>query len=122
MQADPSFRRLAPVVRLRDQGAQGAAVPDAAVVVIQHLLEGCETAVMHVGPGEGDVSQRRYFEQPAMRRVAGDRREAGLQVFLVIEAVVGEPVVARTEAAGQELAVTVDAVGTAPTPLHVRGG
>jgi hypothetical protein len=33
--------------------------------------------------------------------------QAGRQVFLVIEAIVGEAVVARAEAAGQELAVTV---------------
>src|SRR5713226_9267032 len=59
MQADPSCHCRAAVVRLHDQGTQRAAVSDAAVVVIQHLLERLETAIVHIGRGEHNVPQRR---------------------------------------------------------------
>src|SRR5215471_1859986 len=55
MQADLACGRRTFVVGLHDQGAQCTAVFYTAVVVIQHFLEGIETAVVHVGCGEGDV-------------------------------------------------------------------
>ena len=89
---------------------------------MQHLLEGRKAAVVHVGRGKRDVPQGWNLEPPAMRRVAGDRLEAGLKVLFVVEAVVGKTVQARAEPAGQELAVTVDAIAAAQADLDVRVG
>jgi hypothetical protein len=60
------------------------------------------------------------LNRPAILRPAGDLLQSGRQIVLVIETVVREPVEPRAEAAGQELAVAVDAVGAAPAGLDVR--
>lgn len=77
---------------------------------MQHFVERREAAVVHVGLGQRDVPQAWHLEHPSVCRVSCHGLQSGLQVLLVFEAVIRGVVKSRTEPAGQELAVTVDAV------------
>src|SRR5690349_21937157 len=77
------------------------------VVVVDHLLEGGEPAVMHVGRGQGDVPQGWNLELSAIRGGRRDPLPADVSgAFL-------QPVVAKLMIAEEVAAVTMETVGAA---------
>ncbi len=99
IETDAFVRRDVFVARLDDQRTQRTAHLDSLVVVLQHLLERGEAAVVHVGRGERDVAQRRHLEQSAVLGPARDLLKTGSELPLRIEAVVDEPVETGAEPA-----------------------
>ena len=92
------------------QRADGRGILHLGIIELQHLIQGLESAVVHVGRGFGDVAQRRGTVGTAIARVARDAGTGVLVCWLRIQPVVVEEVGGEHRAAATTVAV--EAVGT----------